>query len=188
DNYDLFNQALKLSPNRPQVYYEMGYTQLYQGAYYQEKGDLQLSQGFYKDVINHFKKVLELSPRVVEANTTYVMALINIGEAGLAKQHLDLMDKNNINYHSEIYLNQLADSAVYFKDYDLVKSFYSELVSIYPDNPQYYMSLALAYAYLKDNEMAIQTAKDLLKLGSQYKDSVDSFIREVNAGKFKIQE
>ena len=132
--------------------------------------------------------MLELSPRVIEANTTYVMALINVGEVGLAKQHLALMDQNNINYHSETYLNQLSDSAVYFKDYDLVKTFYSELVNIFPNNPQYYMNLALAYAYLGDNEMAIQTAKDLLKLDSQYQDSVSSFIEEVKTGKFKIQE
>ena len=61
-----YNQAIKLNPNRAEIYYNRGIT-------YRFLGDNQYA-------INDFTKVLQLNPRVVDAYTQrgIVLSLIHI--------------------------------------------------------------------------------------------------------------
>src|SRR3989338_6565056 len=183
-NFDLFEKAKELSPARSHLYYEIGYTQLYLGADYKKEGNEVLAQGFFGDAINNFKRALDLAPKVIEANAAYAMALINVGQPDLALEHLQKMDQAGINYHRTDVLINMADSAIFFRSYELIKFIYIDLVKLEPSNLQYLMNLALAHAYLGKDDQAIALANQIKALSADNQASVDAFIQDVRNGEF----
>jgi len=184
-NFDLFEEAIKLSKNRTHLYYEIGYTQLFLGKHYLDLDKADLSRGFYADAIKSFKKALDLSPDVIEANTTYFMALVNAGQFDAAMEQLEQMAERGVNYKQVSYLANMIDTAVYFKQYQIAKRLYTDLIEIQPNVPQFLIGSALVHAYLGENDSAIELAERIEQLDPNYAQSADTFIQEVKSGKYR---
>ena len=60
----------------------------------------------------------------------------------------------------------------------------NDLIKLEPNNPQYLMNLALAYAYLSEDDQAISLANQIKELKADDQASVDAFIQDVRSGKF----
>src|SRR3989344_390208 len=187
DNFDLFEKARQLSPTRAHLFYEIGYTQLYLMNRNREQGNAEIATLYGADALKNFSHVLELNPKVIEAHTTYVMALINVGQIDAAIQYLDTMDRLNIDWRSPQYLTLLANTSVILKEYQITKRFYEELVAINDENPQHLIGLAISNAYLGNNEEAIRLARQVILLDPTYADSANQFVDDVVAGKYSTQ-
>ena len=155
------------------------------GKGYEEQGNEPIANGFYNDAINNFKKALDLAYHAPEAHSLYVMALINVHKPDEALAHLEKMRQENIPYKSEGELLKMAQAAVYFREYELIKVIFTDLVEIAPQNPDYYINLALAYAYLGDDQKAIEIAESIKNINSGFTQQADLFIQGIKEGKFK---
>jgi tetratricopeptide (TPR) repeat protein len=181
----LFEKAVKLSPTRPQLYYEAGYSQLYLGKYYQSLGEVEKAEQFYDQSIANMQKAIDLNDQVVESYVNMVMVLLVIGRSEQVQFYLDRMDEMGLNYHKEELLARMANSAVRSKNYQWTLRFYKELTELLPDNPEYWIDLALSYAFLGQRDKAIETVEKVKEFGENYAKQSELFIQDVLAGKFE---
>jgi len=95
--------------------------------------------------------------------------------------------KKNIKEHKNLktQLNKLWQEYQKNKnDYsskELLK-FYKELTILNPDNPEYWVNLALSYARLGEKEQAIKTAQRIAEFGGDYEKQSGLFIQDVLNG------
>ena len=133
---ELGNLALKLSPTRPQIYYEMGYAEYYLGdAAKAANQPEQASQHFAKMVV-YFDKAIDLNPKVVESYVNVIMVLLAANQGDKVQPYFDLMDQRGVNYLREDSLYRMMNSAVSAKDFVWVAKLTEELIKINPNNPQ----------------------------------------------------
>jgi len=181
----LFEKAIELSPTRPQLYNEVGYSQLYLGLYYQGQGETEKANEFFDQSIANMRKAIDLNDRVIESYVNMAMTLFIAGRSDQVQFYLDRMDEKDINYHEEDSLFRMANSAVHAQEYQWSQKFYQELTELVPENPQYWINLALSYAYLGQKEKAIEIAEKIKEFGEPYDRQADLFIEKVLAGEFK---
>ncbi len=67
------------------------------------------------------------------------------------------------------------------KLYETTAFLFEILIEEYPEDPQFYASLASTYHVMGDIEKAIETAERLLELGDQHQESVDWFMEQILA-------
>jgi len=182
---DLFEKAVELSPTRPQLYYEAGYSQLYLGKYYQSLGETEKAEQFYNQSIANMQKAIDLNDQVVESYINMVMVLFVTGRSNQVQFYLDKMDEMGLNYHKEEPLARMANSAVHAKDYQWTLKFYQELTQLLPEKPEYWIDLALSYAHLGQRNEAIKIAEKVKEFGGNYAKQSELFIQDVLAGKFE---
>ena len=187
ENFDLFEKAKQLSPTRAHLFYEIGYTQLYLMSRNREQGNTEIANLYGADALKNFSRVLELNPKVIEAHTTYLMGLMNVGRIEEALQYLSRMDELNIDWRSPQYITLLANTSVALEEYQMTKRFYEELVSINDQNPQHLIGLAISNAYLSNNDEAIRLAQRVILFDPTYATSANEFIDDVVAGKYSTQ-
>ncbi|MBL7155301.1 MAG: O-antigen ligase family protein [Candidatus Portnoybacteria bacterium] len=180
----LAEKAIKLSPTRPQTYYEVAYTQVYLGKYYQFSGQTEKAQEFFDQSIINAQKAIDLNDRVIESYVNMVMILLTVEQSEQVQFYLDKMDEMGINYHTENSLNKIASSAIYAKNYQSALDFYKELTKNFPNNSDHWLNLALSYAYLGQKEKAVETAEIVKEFGEKYIEQADLFIQEVLSGNF----
>lgn len=182
----LLDEVEELSPTRPQIYYERGYTYFYLGKYYRDQiGDQEKAQVLFDLAVAEMQKAIDLQPMVVESYLNIVMVLFVTDKSDQIQQHLDIMDERGLNYHSVDRLERMANSAIHAENYEWTKKFYREITEIDPDNPRYWVNLALAYAYLGESEEAIRIAEFTKKFGEQHAIEADKFIENVKSGYFE---
>jgi len=180
----LFEKAVELSPTRPQLYYEAGYSQLYLGGYYQSIGETEKAEEFFDQSIVNMQKAINLQPQVLESYINMVMVLFVTDRDEQVQFYLDRMDEFGLNYHSEESLNRMANSAIHTEEYQWTLEFYKELTEIVPEKPNYWIDLALSYAYLGQKEKAVETAEKVRSFGGEYAEQADLFIQDVLADKY----
>ena len=181
----LFEKAVELSPTRPQLYNEVGYSQLYLARYYQSLGEMEKAEQLFDQSIANIQKAIDLNDQVVESHINMVMTLFIAGQSEKVQLHLDKMDEKNINYHGEDALTRMVNSAVHVQEYQWSKKFYQELTELVPSKPKYWINLALSYAYLGQREQAVETAKKVKEFGGDYTKQSELFIQDVLAGRFE---
>ena len=181
---NLFEKVVELSPARPQLYNEVGYSQLYLGLYYQSQGEEEKAEEFFNQSIANMQKAIDLNDRVVESYINMVMTLFIAGQEEQVQFSLSQMDERSINYHGKDSLARMANSAVHAQEYQWSQKFYQELTELVPEKPDYWINLALSYAYLGEKEKAIETAKRVREFGEDYAQQSEAFIQEVLAGDF----
>jgi len=180
----LAEKAAQLSPTRPQIYYESGYSQIYLGKYYQSLGQTEKAEELFGQSIANMQKAIDLNDRVLESYINMVMILLTVGRDEQVQFYLDKMDELGINYYNESTLERMANSSIHSKDYQWTKKFYQKLTTLYPDKPEYWVNLALSYAYLGQKEKAVETAEKVKEFGGDYAKQSESFIEDVLADKF----
>lgn len=184
---DLGEKAAQLSPTRPQVYNEMAYSQIYLGKYHESIGNIEkVNQVFNESVINT-EKALALNDNVVESYTNVIIILFTAGQNDRVQFYLDKMDEIGLNYHKEDVLKRMVNSAIYVKDYNWASKFNKKLTELVPDKPDYWIDLALSYAYLGQKEKAVETAEKIKEFGEDYAQQSDLFIQDVLAGRYETK-
>jgi len=180
----LAEKAAQLSPTRPQIYYEASYSQVYLGRYHQSLGNTEKAEEFFSQSTANMQKAIDLQPQVRESYINMVMVLFVAGRSEQVQFYLDKMDEVGLSYHGEEQLARMANSAVHLKNYQWTKKFYQELTILYPEKPEYWVNLALSYAYLGQKNEAIVVAEKVKEFGGEYIEQSESFIQDVLGGVF----
>lgn len=181
----LAEEALELSPTRPQIYYEIAYSQLYLGSYYQSVGQTETAQKLFDWSRANAQKAIDLNDRVVESYVNMVMIFLVSGQTGQVQSYLDKMDEKGLDYHRENQLKTMAGSAFRSKNYQWARRFYKELTELYPKQPNHWIDLAKTYAYLGQRERAIEIAEQVKEFGGEYVEQAELFIQDVLDGVFE---
>ncbi|GAF87059.1 unnamed protein product, partial [marine sediment metagenome] len=180
----LAERAAQLSPTRPQIYYESGYSQIYLGKYYQSLGQTEKAEELFSQSIANIQKAIDLNDRVLESYINMVMVLFTVDRSDQVQFYLSQMDEFGLNYHSEEKLTKMANSAIHAEEYQWTLKIYRELTELVPEKPDYWIDLALSYAHLGQKEKAIEMAEKVKEFGGEYAEQSELFIKDVLAGKF----
>ncbi|MDP2812115.1 MAG: O-antigen ligase family protein, partial [bacterium] len=182
---ELGQKALEYSPTRPQIYYELGYADLYLYQWLADNGDSVKAQEYKDKMVANFQKAIDLNNNVTESYLNMIMALLVSDEIDKIQEYFDIMDRMNINYKTESSLLRLVNSAVHGEHYDWSLKFYTWLVVINPDNPDYYIGKALSYANLGQNDLAIEEAEKIKNFSELYIEQVNTFVARVKSGYYE---
>jgi len=182
---ELGEKAAELSSTRPQVYNEMAYSQIYLGKYYESIGNIEKANQVFNEAVINTEKALALNDNVMESYINVIMILFTADQNDKVQIYLDKMDEVGINYHTEDTLKRIVNSAVYAGDYNYASKFNKELTDLVPDKPDYWIDLALSYAYLGEKEKAVEAAEKIKEFGEEYAEQSDLFIQDVLAGRFQ---
>jgi O-antigen ligase/thioredoxin-like negative regulator of GroEL len=181
----LAEKAAQLSPTRPQIYTEAGYSQIYLGKYYQSSGQTEQAKEFFNQSIANMQKAIDLNDQVLEPYINMVMILFATGQSEQVQFYLDTIDEKGLNYNRENRLTRMANSAVHAEEYQWTLRFYQELTEFVPGKANYWVNLALSYAHLGQKEKAIEIAERVKEFGGDYAQQSELFIQDVLAGKFE---
>jgi len=181
---ELGAKALELSPTRPQLYYEIAYTQIYLGKYYRSLGQTEKTEQLFNQSVENMQKAIDLQDKVIESYTNMIMVLFTVDRGEEVQSYLDKMDNMGLNYHQANTLERMANSAIHAEDYEWTNKFYQDLVIIAPEKPENWVNLALSYAYLGQKEKAIEMAEKVKEFGGEYIEQSGSFIQDVLDGKY----
>ena len=180
----ILDKAKGLSPTRPQLYYEIGYSQIYLGRYYQSIGQIEQAKQFFDQAVINTQKAIDLNDQVMESYINMVMVLFATGQNEQVQLYLDRMDQLGLNYHQKEPLKRMANSAIHSKSYQWTLRFYKEITELYPKEPEYWVNLALSYAFLGQIEQAIVTAEKIKEFGGEYAKQSELFIQDILDGKY----
>ena len=181
---ELGYKALELSPTRPQIYYEIAYTQIYLGKYYQSLGQTEKTVQLFNRSVGNMQKAIDLQDKVIESYTNMAMVLFTVGRGEEVQSYLDKMDEMGIDYRRVEALERMANSAIRSENYEFTLKFYEELTILVPNNPEYWISLALSYANLGEKEKAIEIAGKVKEFGGNYAEQSELFIQDILDGKY----
>ena len=182
---ELFKKVSQVSPTRPHIYYEAGYSQFYLGRVFEGKGDKEKAKKYYEESLANFQKAIDLNDRVVESYTNMIMVLLAVQKSDKVQSYFDRMDEMGLNYHREDDLSRMGNSAIKAENFEWTLKFYQELTRLFPEKPDYWINLALSYAFLGDKDKAVETAQKIKSFEGDYVKQADAFIQDVSAGKFK---
>ena len=155
--------ALKLSPTRPQTYFELG--------------QAMMSMKKYDEGIAYFKKAVELNDRPFESHWNLAAAYLTAGMTELADEEFKKAQERGFTYDSANNLLKIAYIARISQNYDKMVETYLKLTELQPDNADFYAKLAAAYQFAGDNEKAQQAARKAGELDPAFRQEADSFIQ-----------
>ncbi len=124
----LGEQALKLSPTRPQIYFEMG-----QAA---------INLGDFKEGVGYFKKGVALSPDNLDARWLLLTAHIITGQNKEAAEEYATMVNLGLPENTAN-LERLANLYILTKNYSVLADIYKKLIILNPENNDYWTRLPL---------------------------------------------
>lgn len=155
-------QALKLSPTRPQIYFEMG-----QAA---------INLGRVGEGLEYFRKGVELNPEVIESHWNLASAYIVTGQDELAEQEFVLMQEMGFNYYSMQNLNRLVRPYLMVKNYHKLVEIYQEMIKLEPNNADHYARLAASYKEIGEIAKARETVKKAVELNPNLAEEAEMFL------------
>ncbi len=181
----LYPRLAALSPTRPQVHQEAGYSHLYLYREYKNAGDQEKAMAEYQLAEELFKKTVELNPRVVESYLNLAMLYLNSGEDDKFEKLIALMDEREVGFRSGVYLPRLVSLARSNDRLNWFGFFNEELVKLQPDDPQAWINLAVFYATSGNRAKAIETGERIKQFGGEYVIQAETFIANVKAGNYE---
>jgi len=110
------------------------------------------------------------------------MALSNIylGEEEMAKEDMEIAKEKGYQIDSEISLLELAKAYLKREKYQELIKIYQKLIAIKPENPKYYIALAVFYKETGQIEEAKKEALKILELFPEYKEEVEEFLKTLS--------
>lgn len=194
-NTELFQQLEKISPNRQHIHLEMGYSYFYVASDFAATGQDDIAKSYYDLAIDRFKFASELNKRNLETYKQLSNILIFAKENNQMQELWDDLYEVRDGIYSGFYedrmiifFGQLINSAINAENYEIIKFFADQLIEIDPDNPNHYVSLALAHAYLGEDDKAIEIAQMVMEFGGGYEEQSAEFINKVRNGEFSDHE
>jgi len=168
----LFEKALKMEPNNPDIYFQIGYCNL--------------KLGKYEEAIKFYKKTLDLMPHYPEAYFNLGLAYTNIGEyyeavkdfnmyilfesndpeaylyLGIAYSSLGQPGQAIMAFERAVYLNpecaeayyQLGSEYLQLGEYHKSLEYFKQAVRLKPDDPYFHSSLGINYLLIGDKKSA----------------------------------
>lgn len=185
DNLEIFKKAIKLSPKRQQLFFEAGYSNWYLADYYLGQKQQTLANEYYGAAKEKFTYAVELNPKNFESHRQLMKFLIYFGLNQEIADDIDVMDRAGVNYEKPLFYTEIINTANQAGNYPLIKTLAQELIKINANEPKYYVQLAMAQAYLGENEAALKTAEKVRSFGQEYEAQVNDFIKKLKAGGFK---
>lgn len=175
----LEDELIALSPDRPHVYYELGYLQFYVSRFLMQQGaDKAQVQGALDRAYGYFNKAIELNPRVVESHINIIMLAAQVGEGQEIIEYLRNLDQQGINYRQPRYLIRMGNIAFTSQLYGLAELFYIEANNIEPTT-EALIRLALTYQVSGKTQQAIEVAELVRELEPGRGAEVDAFIEQI---------
>ncbi|MBT4850343.1 O-antigen ligase family protein [Candidatus Parcubacteria bacterium] len=181
----LGEKALEHSPTRPQIYYELGYADLYLYQRMIEENRQEEAVKYQKSTVDNFQKAIDLNNDVMESYVNMVMVLLTSDQSEKVQSYVDIMEAMEINYKKEAPLDRMTNSALHAESYEWAAYFSELLIAVAPQNPDYHINAALSHAYLEDFDRAIEIATGIKEFGGQYIIQSEEFIRDIEAGNFQ---
>jgi len=183
---ELFERAKELAPNRQQVYFEGGYAYLFMANFLKRSGQASEADTYYDLAIPIFQEAVELNSKNLESHAQLANVFIF---AGRNQALMDLLvrvdEKESIRYSRAGFLSKIINTAVSAKNYEVVKLTAKLLIADDSSNVMYYTQLALAHAFLGEDDEAIAIAEMIAEAGGDARVQSDDFIKKVRAGEFR---
>ena len=163
----LGKKALKLSPTRPQIYFEMG-----RAAH---------TLGRFEEGIGYFEKALELNPEPVESHWNLAMAYILGGRPEDGEREIDyLFRENRIHLVSDFNLQNLIQIYNSLNNRGSAVRIYKELVRRNPQNKKLWQGLAEVYRDLCQQQEAQSAILKVVELDPSFSDDSQKFISQMS--------
>ena len=188
-NEEIFEGLKEIAPNRQHVYMEVALMNFYAGNLYKENDQPEIAEKYYDIALEYNKKAFYLNEENYYLQMQLFRTQIYAGkneELVSALTDIDtLLEGFYANCKKTDFLGQLINTAVEAKNYEIIGFAAQELIKTDPDNPNYYIQLALSYAYTGQDEKAIETAEKVAEYGGEYEKQSIEFIKNVKTGFFK---
>jgi O-antigen ligase/tetratricopeptide (TPR) repeat protein len=160
-----FENALKLSPKRPEIFLEWLRADIVMGEF--ERAREKANQ------------CIQLDPSLAHCYWVAGIVDIYLGNKEQAQKNLRIAKEKKYRVNSEISLLQLVHAYAFVKDYQELVRVYRKLITIQPKNPQYHASLATVYKKVGDYENARKEALKVYELSPQSKEEVEKFLQSL---------
>jgi O-antigen ligase len=181
-----FPKMVELSPARPQVWQEAGYSHLYLYRYYRQKGDLTQAQEHFAEAEKDFQKTIEINPKVAFSHSNMIMLYLNAGDNAKTQGAIAQMVKDNSNWRRQDRLDRLMSLAKSNNGFAAALTISDLMLELDPNNVQAWISKALSYAYLRDRKNAAATVEKVRSIGGEsYAGQVDKFLQNLNSGYYE---
>ncbi len=164
DAQKYLDEALRLSPHKQTILYEIGSNYM--------------NRGKYVDASEAFKKAYELEPKNTTARDYYAVSLIY---AGKQKEADDLLiaGYGSVLVMSDIVIKAYVDT----KQYNKVIPIWKARIAENPTNYQFRVSLAAAYLESGDRASAIKELEKAIEVSPDFKEQGTFYIKEIKAGR-----
>lgn len=188
---ELIDEAIVLSPTRQALYTEAGYSYYNLGSYYKQQDNMEKAEESFDQSIANMQKAISLSEQVAEGYVNMISVLLFTGRSDQIDFYYDKYKEVNAdNYKVEEWLKRLGSGAITAGEHQWAAVFYKDLTDyissgLISDNPQYWINLAVAYAYMGEYEKAIAAAESIRKYGPEYDEQADLFIENIKEGYFE---
>lgn len=180
-----YPKLAQLSPTRPQVYQEAGYSHLYLYREYKNLGEDEKAEAQLRLAEELFRKTIELNPRVVESYINLLMLFLNSGEDQKIRDIISLMDERGVDFRTSAHLGRLSNLAQSNSQPSWYGYFNAELVKIDPNNVESLIKLAVSYALAGDRAKAFEIAEKIKEFGGEYVQQANLFIESVKRGEYE---
>ena len=161
--FELGEQAAKLSPTRPHIYFEMG-----QAAFSKKEFDRGL---------DFFRKAIEINPEPRETHLNYLLALVYAQREDLVAAEKEFIIKRFGGLSASEYIAVARGYARIANNQKVIDTF-KESVAVYPDNSDLYAQLAGAYGNVCDIANASLAARTAGQINPELAAAVEQFISE----------
>jgi len=162
---DYFEKAHQLSPKRQEVFIEWIITDLLTGEYQRAKEKAQ--------------QCIDSNERLEDCWWQMALTNIYLGESKKAKRNIEIAGEKGYPINSEISLLEMARGHLFNENYSELIQIYQELIKIKPENPKYYIALAVFYKETGQIEKAKKEALKTIELFPAYKEEIDKFLKEL---------
>lgn len=161
----LGEKALRFSPTRPQIYFELGQAYIFQKNF--EEG------------LKQFRKAIELNPVPKESHLNYLLALILAGREELVAQEMKVITKEL--HYQFVPQDYLSIASAYFRAGNKPKviEIYQAALLLDPKNPEIHAKLAAAYGEVCDLDQARSHVEETVVLNSSFALEARQFLNKL---------
>ena len=161
DAIKYLERAVVESPNKPNIYAELGVS-------YLGKKDL-------NKMFENMKKSYDLAPESKEAQIMYAIAAIYTKNTAVLNELSKKVDQQTV-----LTDNRFLQTYLDLNDYNAVIAILSNRIKNDPQNKDYRISLASAYLTIGQKQKAIDTINEIIKIDSSFKEQGEYYIKQIN--------
>ncbi|HLC44658.1 MAG TPA: O-antigen ligase family protein [Patescibacteria group bacterium] len=179
-----FPKLQVLSPTRPLIWQEAGYSELYLYRNLVQSNPEEAAKHL-ENSENYFKKALDLNPAVVESYLNMLMLYANAKQDGKFEPYAAQMRQDAPRYQRLDYLYQFYNMAKNNTSIEWINYFTGEIIQQDPEDINAWIDRALSFAYLGNRKEALAAAERIKSFGGDYIVQADKFIENVNSGYYE---
>jgi len=158
-------KALELSPTFVRTYYEIAQ------AYLNKKD--------YANAIKYFQEATELNPDVGISYAYLGAAKIENGDLSGAEDLERALNSKHPYSPREVDFQRLVNTYLKTNNFERIAWIYEQLIKTNPNEPQYYASLASAYANLGRIDDAVAMARKAVQVDPSFRPDAEVFLRSL---------